>query len=495
MARLQVRSSRLLSGGAAAFALCALLWGSRAAADPVVLPQDVIVADGRITWEEVDSSTSDGFIIDDASFNNLSDAYDDAFALTVNGTRIDVSTSADRSEVNFGTLYATTITGMDTNAPDGLDITIEYAFYDRLIDGTGGVRVRYIISNPGAMDVAVNALVVTNLGSDSDTQIEFTSSGDDMLTTDDRWAITSDMAPFDNDPLVVMAFHGPGAPAVTPMANTLMSDDYETTYSFTVPAGQTRTIMMFSFIALNFEDAVQAAINLDTNESVTASGLICDLSADALGQIANWDALTAGGCPTLTGRVFNDLNSNGLQDAEEPGVPGIRVVLLNSEDESEVTDRESSTNGDYDFGRLITGSYQLEIDVPPVAGVVLTTQDAGDDTLDSDADPATARTEVFETTIENLDFDFGLVAPQLSDDDDDGVPDEFDLCDGADDTADSDGDGLSDCLEDIIQDAIDDLGGGGICGVCGAGVGMFAPIAGIGAWLLGGAMIARRRRR
>jgi hypothetical protein len=115
--------------------------------------------------------------------------------------------------------------------------------------------------------------------------------------------------------------------------------------------------------------------------------------------------------PPAGGRIgdfaWRDLNSNGLQDAGEPGLAGV-VVILRTTAGAIVATTTSGATGAYSFTGVAAGCYFAEV-IPP-SGFQFTTPDAGDDALDSDADPATASTPatcVFDS--EDLTFDFGFV--------------------------------------------------------------------------------------
>ncbi|MEQ0562305.1 SdrD B-like domain-containing protein [Amycolatopsis sp. NEAU-NG30] len=115
--------------------------------------------------------------------------------------------------------------------------------------------------------------------------------------------------------------------------------------------------------------------------------------------------------------VWIDRNANGLQDAGEPGVPDVPVVLKDGSGK-EITTTKTGPDGKYLFDNLPDGSYQVCFGVKqlpaPVADYRLTKPNAGDDAKDSDADPATGCTPVVQLGVgkrENLTLDAGLVAP------------------------------------------------------------------------------------
>ena len=84
--------------------------------------------------------------------------------------------------------------------------------------------------------------------------------------------------------------------------------------------------------------------------------------------------------------VWKDLDGDGIQDADEPGVPGV-VVILTDCDGNQVGVQVTNADGFYFFNNLIPGDYQVQFDIsglPP--GCAFTQQDAGNDELDSDVD-------------------------------------------------------------------------------------------------------------
>jgi len=110
--------------------------------------------------------------------------------------------------------------------------------------------------------------------------------------------------------------------------------------------------------------------------------------------------------------VWRDDNKNGVQDPNEPGVPGVTVKVG---DKTTTTDQ----NGKYEFPNLPDGTYKVCFDIAnlpaAVKDYVPTTPNAGgDDTKDSDADVSTGCTP--DTTLnvdkpEDPTLDLGLISP------------------------------------------------------------------------------------
>ena len=110
--------------------------------------------------------------------------------------------------------------------------------------------------------------------------------------------------------------------------------------------------------------------------------------------------------------TWMDVNRDGIQDADEPALPGVSVTLT-YEDGSAVTDasgnvvtaKTSDANGKYSFENLLPGGYKVSFQAP--AGFEATTSDAGSDrALDSDG--ATASVTVAQGQTDDT-IDFGAV--------------------------------------------------------------------------------------
>jgi hypothetical protein len=87
---------------------------------------------------------------------------------------------------------------------------------------------------------------------------------------------------------------------------------------------------------------------------------------------------------TMGDRVWLDENSNGVQDAGEPRVPGV-VISAYNKDGLMLWQDESDQNGEFYMDGLSMGEYYLKFDPP--AGFTFTLPDqGGDDGIDSDVD-------------------------------------------------------------------------------------------------------------
>ena len=110
--------------------------------------------------------------------------------------------------------------------------------------------------------------------------------------------------------------------------------------------------------------------------------------------------------------TWMDVNRDGVQDADEPALPGVTVTLT-YEDGSAVTDasgnvvtaKTSDANGKYSFENLLPGGYKVSFQAP--AGFEATTSDAGTDRA-ADSNGATASVTVAQGQTDDT-IDFGAV--------------------------------------------------------------------------------------
>lgn len=108
---------------------------------------------------------------------------------------------------------------------------------------------------------------------------------------------------------------------------------------------------------------------------------------------------------TISNLAWNDLNEDGLQSSDEPGLPGITVTAFDCADNSVVATDTTDAQGLYKITGLDAGEYAVEF--LPLAGFVFSPQNQGsNDNLDSDAD-ADGRTECItvatDTFLQNVD--------------------------------------------------------------------------------------------
>jgi len=119
------------------------------------------------------------------------------------------------------------------------------------------------------------------------------------------------------------------------------------------------------------------------------TNLVFALPDDPIPHVSNF---VLSGCGTqapgdIGGWVWEDLNCDGLQDWDEPGMPDVEVRLTDCDGEV-LTNAWTDADGYYVFTGLAAGDYSVLFVAPPAYGF----SPAGGD---SEADPATGATPCF----------------------------------------------------------------------------------------------------
>jgi hypothetical protein len=98
---------------------------------------------------------------------------------------------------------------------------------------------------------------------------------------------------------------------------------------------------------------------------------------------------------SLGDRVWEDLNKDGKQDDGEPGIPGVKVQLLDATGKV-LAVTQTDASGFYRFASLTPGDYSVKFDLETLpTGSTFTKKDATGEELDSDADEVTGLTRVY----------------------------------------------------------------------------------------------------
>ena len=157
------------------------------------------------------------------------------------------------------------------------------------------------------------------------------------------------------------------------------------------------------------DDDFDSDVNPNTGQSETFSHNPADGNSDI-------DAGFILPAAQVIGFIFNDTDEDGLQGNNEAGIGGVTVTLFNA-DGTEAATTTSDANGNYAFDNIMEGDFYIVVDVntnsagiPNFEG---TQQDAGDDNFDSDVNPSTGQSEVFNHNPAdgNSDIDAGFIEP------------------------------------------------------------------------------------
>ncbi len=135
-----------------------------------------------------------------------------------------------------------------------------------------------------------------------------------------------------------------------------------------------------------------APMNVGTDDAVDSDGLTTHITTLMSGEHDPTLDLGLIASASIGNLVWMDLNNDGLQDADEPGMPGVTVTVVDASgtpvtvgsEGALITSQTTGADGYYSFGNLAPGDYAIEFsDLPD--GFVPSPSDQGvDDMVDSD---------------------------------------------------------------------------------------------------------------
>lgn len=108
--------------------------------------------------------------------------------------------------------------------------------------------------------------------------------------------------------------------------------------------------------------------------------------------------------------VWFDYNLNGIQDANEIGVPGVTVTLYDNSN-TVLGTTATDVNGFYMFNNLAAGTYRVGFSNLPLGYILTNSDQGGNDGVDSDPDKGTGLTSLVTLTNNevNLTLDAGII--------------------------------------------------------------------------------------
>ncbi|MCB9262903.1 MAG: carboxypeptidase regulatory-like domain-containing protein [Flavobacteriales bacterium] len=175
--------------------------------------------------------------------------------------------------------------------------------------------------------------------------------------------------------------------------------------------------IQFSNIPPNHQFTGTGSGTPSTDNNANASGRTANITINAGTHTTDVDAGIIGNVidvlpASLGNRVWYDLNNNGLQDNGEPGVPGVRVRLLDNTGNTVIDSTTTSGLGYYIFNELAAEDYFIQVVSSTLpSGYTFVTQNAGsDDKVDSDVNTSTGKTSVIalEEGEDDMSHDAGI---------------------------------------------------------------------------------------
>jgi hypothetical protein len=122
--------------------------------------------------------------------------------------------------------------------------------------------------------------------------------------------------------------------------------------------------------------------------------------------------------PSVGNYIWNDLNRNGIQDSGEPGINGAIVKAFNATNnallDTQSTKNDGVLDGTYQFAFRVPVTVYLVVE-PPIGFAFTLAHQGGNESLDSDVDPLSGRTQNISldcstpTNCFQMQWDVGLV--------------------------------------------------------------------------------------
>ncbi|MFN3200917.1 MAG: lectin-like protein [Bradymonadia bacterium] len=301
-------------------------------------------------------------------------------------------------------------------------------------------RVIEELTNNTEAPITVEVYHDGNLGSDSNTQIEGTSTGAESPSAADTWFVTDDGR--GGDPTIGHAYGDPGAEAFIEFFNRRSNDTFEWSRTVTVLPGETRRVVWF----LTQQSNVAAATEQISAIAADPFAYMADLDEDTRATVVNWQA----GVDTDGDGVSDEREMALGMDPANPDTDGDGVndrteLLLGTDPNMADGDLDSDEDGLSNFIEELLGTNAGNPDTDGDGISDIDEQWIGIDAAraDTDGDGVDDREE-----LEALGTD-----PNVADTDEDGMSDGFerdgdlDPLDPADAELDADEDGLTNVRE------------------------------------------------
>lgn len=221
-----------------------------------------------------------GVGISDARLPNNGDAFDLGSLMWVDGVQVGGwLRSANGSTSNYASVPIA-----------NLQINTEF----HAISSLPVLRNFTTFSNETTDDIFVVINWASNFGADSGNRIITTSGGDATFGADDRWVITDDGSDGGGDPANTTVFYGPDSPETvavftsTSVFNCYGSQGLSARMDVTIPAGETRALMLFHGMSVTQGDARSLATEFNTTPTLSSS-LTEGMTEAQLQSVVNWN--------------------------------------------------------------------------------------------------------------------------------------------------------------------------------------------------------------
>jgi hypothetical protein len=256
----------------------------------VVIDDTDLTGGGGTTWDPASDTYACtnpgapfGFIpVHQGTTASRTDAFDDAFAVWVGGLNGKIFGDPDGNGNKRGQRLS-----VGPRATNGLKVSQT----ETALQTSPTLRMIYQFKNTSRHTIKRKIAVETNLGSDSNTTIDASSSGNQSWSRSDRWLVTHE-DPFTatSDPVVSQVWFGKQAakrPVAIKHSDGNSPDCFLTTFKLRVKPHRVKDLMLFSEMNNAVGGAVQKAHKF--NKRHLSRKLLKGLGHRVKKRIVNWD--------------------------------------------------------------------------------------------------------------------------------------------------------------------------------------------------------------
>jgi hypothetical protein len=191
---------------------------------------------------------------------------------------------------------------------------------------------------------------------------------------------------------------------------TLVKNGQHGFYQFTGLCAGTYTVDVdHTTVPAGFSPTAAHAAGSTTQNDSNGSPTLVVLSADDTTDTTVDFGYIAPCTGTIGDFVWRDLNGNGIQDADEPGIEGATVYLRSPADNTQLALTLTDGSGRYAFAGLCPGTYRVEVVTP--AGLSPTPSQVAGSTSANDSNGSPALVTLPWEDSSDLTIDFGFVMP------------------------------------------------------------------------------------
>lgn len=237
--------------------------------------------------------SSPGFGVSEASLGSQVNAFDGANLLFINNQIFVAPTTVDITGLTSTGGYSIITAG--SVSLSNLNVTTQF-YADQTLPV---LRTFVSLTNPTATAITVPVTLATNVGSDGNTTIQATSSGDQTFALNDRWVITDDN-PASGALSDTHVLAGPGNPSIVAdsVSQTVFNfvpntgtEGILANYIITIPANSTRSLLFFNGVNQTSAEAASTAATYNNVQTLQGSTLLNGLTVQQLANTVNWDSL------------------------------------------------------------------------------------------------------------------------------------------------------------------------------------------------------------